>query len=160
MTQMMSESPLGTDLIYHARYEVYSDLSLLGGMYNDLNEDHGDGPSIIGRPSPDVTLYEKLRYCKRSLAGIMNSCPNPRETDWRKFRSHFRSAVPDIPVSGRSSNDLRRGHPGRKFMRKHSRQKPEVFLSLKSRETVGPVLHRSPNIRGLLLKIYGGQPSL
>lgn len=119
---MMFSTPLGTDLDYLARYEVHSDLSLLGGMFSDWNEDHEDGPRIVCRPLPDGKVYEKLRSGKRSMNDIVNGCLNPREIDWRKFGSRPRKTAPTASrmaagkPTGRASNAVRKGRRKGKVM--------------------------------------------
>lgn len=73
---MIFDTLLGTDLDYTARYEVLSDLSLLNGMFNDWNEDHENGPSIVCRPLPDGKACERLRSGKGSTRDVMNTCLN------------------------------------------------------------------------------------
>lgn len=82
---IMFEIPLGRDLDYVGRSEVHGDLSLLGGRFDDWNEDHEDGPQILCRPLPDIRLQERLIMGRKTELGIILSCLNPRDINWRRF---------------------------------------------------------------------------
>lgn len=82
---IMFDVPLGRDLDYIGRSEVHGDLSLLGGRFDDWNEDHEDDPQILCRPLPNIRFQERLRQGRKTERDIILSCLNPRDINWRKF---------------------------------------------------------------------------
>lgn len=82
---MMFDKRLRIDLDILARDAVYADLSYLGSLFDEWNDEHEDGPQITCRPLLEGPLVRRLRRGPLTEEEKVARSFNPRNIDWQKY---------------------------------------------------------------------------